>query len=532
MLLSLSGRNFFTFKEFYVEFSGGMNVITGESGAGKTVFLKALWAVIGYPPSWEGEDRGSVEGNFTIEGNLIKRLAELGIEIDEDQLFVGVSFTGQRTIYRLNGHIVSRQIVQLLFKDTIEIHSQHSNVSLLDSAGHYKILDHSLEGELCLTEYRELYADYSKIKRELESMEIDPAKINREIDFLTFQINEIEEAFLKEDEDVLLEARYKKYKNAKFLLETFRELGDVLKDGEISVYNSLNDALSLIMKVEGFGYSEWLQNLQVAIEEMESLYNKVSDESDLLEIDDEEFKAVEDRMTVIQGLKRKYGQTVSDILKSCEAFRNELELLQELEGRKGVLEKSIEAILEKLKIVGKTLDKRREERGIEIAKDVRSHLEDLKMKGAELRFQLQREEEPKSYGISKISMLVKTNPGMDFMEIGRVASGGELSRYLLALESALQNQLNMSVIVFDEVDSGVGQRLGAVVADKLLQISSGLQTIVITHLPQIAEKSERHFAVRKEQSQFDTISVIEQLSGSTRDKELEEMSGQTGQIER
>ncbi|RAM61111.1 chromosome segregation protein SMC, partial [Mesotoga sp. SC_3PWM13N19] len=149
----------------------------------------------------------------------------------------------------------------------------------------------------------------------------------------------------------------------------------------------------------------------------------------------------------------------------------------------------------------------------------------LRMKGAELKFHLRQEEIPRNYGTSRVTMIVKTNPGMEFMEIGKVASGGELSRFLLALESALREQLDLRTIVFDEVDSGVGQRLGAVVADKLREISQEIQTIVITHLPQIAQNADKHFVVRKEQFGSNTISSIEELHGCSKEREIEEMSG-------
>lgn len=527
MLLSLAGRDFFTFKEFYAEFASGMNAITGESGAGKTIFLRALWAVIGFPPAWDTQEAGSVEGNFSIDESMEEKFKDLGLEIEGEQLLVTVNFTGQRTMYRLNGRMVPRQLVQSIFKDTLEIHSQHSSVGLLDSTKHYLILDHSLENEELLGKYRDLYSRYARIKKDLNSLKVEPSQLMRERDFLDFQIKEIEKADLNLDEDTLLEGRYRKHKNARTLLETFQEIENLLKDSERSAYNVLNDAFSLIGKIEGFGYSSWLKNVQAALEETEGLYAKVSEESDSLEIDDEEFAAIESRLTLIQGLKRKYGKTIEDVLLACGQYKRELAALQELERKKDDLQMLERELLEKLHSTGRRLDDIREKRAGEITRDIRGHLEDLKMRGAELRFNLEREEEPKSYGTSKVSMLVKTNPGMDYVEIGKVASGGELSRYLLALESTLKDQLNMGTIVFDEVDSGVGPRLGLVVADKLFEISSKIQTVVITHLPQIASRAVKHFAVRKVQSSLDTTSTIEELSGLERELELKEMAGQT-----
>jgi DNA repair protein RecN (Recombination protein N) len=190
------------------------------------------------------------------------------------------------------------------------------------------------------------------------------------------------------------------------------------------------------------------------------------------------------------------------------------------------LKKNEEELLSSLKETGRILDQKRLVRAKEIEEQIRVHLEDLRMKGAELRFHLEPELMPRSYGTSKVTMVVKTNPGMDLMEIGSVASGGELSRFLLALESALKNQLDLKTIVFDEVDSGVGQRLGTVVSGKLEEISREIQTIVITHLPQIALSSDRHFVVRKQQVYNETISIIEELHGSSKEREIEEMSGQ------
>ncbi|WP_334102948.1 DNA repair protein RecN [Mesotoga prima] len=526
MLLSLAGKDFLTFKDFYVEFSGGMNAITGESGAGKTVFLKALWAVLGFPPLWDNDGSGSVEGNFAVDDSLLSKLGDMGVDINGDQLLVSVSFTGQRTIYRINGKMVPKQIVQSAFRDRVEIHSQHSSISLLDESKHHIILDHALGGDTSLTRYSELYAEYIKVRRELDSFIVDPSQIEREKDFLEFQIREIEQADLQPHEDEVIEMKYTRYRNAQMLLETFQELTDLLKDGELSIYNSLNDARATVEKIRNFGYKDWLDNLQIALEELDSLYTKIDEERSTLEIDDEEFSAIESRITIIQGLKRKYGDSVEKILVRLEEFKKELGTLKELEGRKERLKKNEEELLSSLKETGRIVDQKRLVRAKEIEEQIRVHLEDLRMKGAELRFHLKPELMPRSYGTSKVTMVVKTNPGMDLMEIGSVASGGELSRFLLALESALKNQLDLKTIVFDEVDSGVGQRLGTVVSGKLEEISREIQTIVITHLPQIAMSSDRHFVVRKQQVHNETISIIEELHGSSKEREIEEMSGQ------
>lgn len=527
MLLTLSGKNFFTFKEFYMEFSEKLNVITGESGAGKTLLLKALRAITGFSPQFSERREGSyVEATFLMNEALRKRAMEMGIE-PSDEMLIKVSFGPQRTIYRLNGKIMPRQVVAELLSDQIEIHSQHSSVKLLDSSKHHLILDNMIKDASLLKEYAEKYNEFVKVKRELGNLEIDPGSIAREKDFLEFQLKEILGAELQPDEDVEIERKYKKYTDAQELKKTFALLMETLKDMEGSAYAILSNILHELEALEKYGYKDFSEHARIAIEEIDYLYNMLATELPNFEFDDEEFSQVEARFSLIQNLKRKYGQNIEEIIETGEKIANRLEELTNIEAKKERLVEKEKELYRELIRLGKEIDKKRFEVTNVIKEKIQKHLDDLRMKGANVDFKFIPNERPTSSGISKVLLLVRTNPGGELLEISKIASGGELSRILLAIESVLKDELTLSTVVFDEIDAGVGQRLGKVVAGKVKEISDSVQSIVITHIPQIAAIADRHFTVNKEIRGNITYSFVKTLSDHERQLELKAMAGIT-----
>lgn len=529
MLFTLSGKNFFTFKEFYMEFSEKLNVITGESGAGKTLLLKALKAVTGFSPQLtERKEDSYVEATFLMNEALRKRAVEMGIE-PSDEILIKVSFGPQRTIYRLNGKITPRQVIAELLSDQIEIHSQHSSVKLLDSSKHHLILDNMIRDRSLLKEYAEKYNEFVKVKKELGSLEVDPGSIAREKDFLEFQLKEILDARLQPGEDFEIERKYKKYTDAQELKKTFTLLMETLKDMDNSAYAILSNILHDLEALEKYGYKDFSEHARVAIEEIDYLYDMLVAELPNFEFDDEEFSQVEARFSLIQNLKRKYGQTVEEIIETGEKIANRLKELTNLEAKKERLVEREKELYQELIRLGKEIDKERLEVARIIKEKIQKHLDDLKMKGAIVDFQFIPNEHPTSSGISKVSLLIRTNPGGGLLEISKVASGGELSRILLAIESVLKDELTLSTVVFDEIDTGVGQRLGKIVAEKVKEISDSVQSIVITHIPQIAAIADRHFTVNKEIIGNNTYSFVKTLSDQERQLELKAMTGIIGE---
>ncbi|AKI98055.1 DNA repair protein RecN [Kosmotoga pacifica] len=524
MILTLRGRRFLTFPEFYIEFAPGLNVITGESGAGKTIILRALKSITGNTGNWEVEDDSFVEATFLGNESLLSRAAELGIDLGGEEFLIRVDFHPQRTLYRLNGRIVPKQLIKQLLDGHIEIHSQHGSVKLFDASKHHFILDKTLSRSL-IESYNEKYNRLLMVRRKLSRLHIDPAAIEREKDFVQYQIAEIEKARLDPKEDGQIELRYKKVQNFKVLQQTFEILSNLLKDADDSVYAKISTVIQELNNFKSLGYGELLEHAQLALEEIEYLHERVIEEMEAFDIDEEELIRLEERLNLIQGLKRKYGSTIEEILEMKEKLENRLKELNLLEKSKNELQTIERELLVELKELGNKLDVERKKAANYLYEEVKNHLRDLKMPSADLEFRFFPEEMPLPYGTSRIVLYVRTNPGSDFLELGRVASGGELSRIILAIEAAVKDSLDLGTIVFDEIDVGVGARQGHVLADKLLEISEGTQCIVITHLPQIAEKAHRHFAVVKQIVEGGVFSNIKELTGEQRVKEIRDMIG-------
>lgn len=525
MLLTLRAKNFLTFDSFYIELCDGLNVITGESGSGKSLLMRAIKSITGDPVQYNSEkDDSFVEGIFVVNPDLKIRAKELGLDIPSGEFMINTSFGTQKILYRLNGQIIPRHLVQKLFEGFIEIHSQHSSVKLLNSSTHHKILDQTLPSSLKKS-YQESYKRFIETKMHLKKIKLSPEELVREKDYLRFQLNELEKANLKPGEMETVESRYSKILDSQKLKDTFEWLMNMLRDGQESLYTQLWKAVKALKDFEKYGYSDLIEHSSIALEEIEYLCHLIENELEDINIDDEEYQKLEHRFNAIQGLKRKYGQTEDEVFKSWKDLANKYEELKNNEQKREDLMKTEKLLKEKLLETGKEIDKLRAKNAEKIEDSIIPHLEDLKMMGARVKFELTPEDEPKSYGTSKVNILARTNPGGEMLELNKIASGGELSRILLAIESALKNELKLNTIIFDEIDSGVGARMGNTLAEKLVELSETLQTLVITHLPQIASKAKKHFAVKKSQLGDSVVSDVVHLEQDERLVELEKMYG-------
>lgn len=527
MILTLRGKNFLTFPEFYIEFSAGLNAITGESGAGKTVLLRALRAITGKAVSRNVAPGSFVEATFLINKAILARASELGIDFDGEEFLIRVDFHPQKTLYRLNGHIIPKQLVKELLDGHIEIHSQHGSVKLLDPSKHHLILDKAVSSSI-IHDYEVKYNQLIAVRKKLGKLHVDPSAIEREKDFIQYQITEIDNARLDPIEDGKIEMRYKKFQNAKILQQTFEILSGMLKDADDSIYAKLSTIIEELNRFRSLGYGDLLEHAQLALEEVGYLHERLENEMEAFEVDERELVRLEERLNLLQSLKRKYGNTVEEILEMKEELEVKLEELEKLEKNKKELLKIEKELLEDLNELGSRLDYERKEVAKGLYGEVKKHLHDLKMPSAELEFRFFPEASPAAYGTSRVVLYVRTNPGANFMEIGSVASGGELSRIILAIEAAIKDSLDLGTIVFDEIDAGVGARQGHILTEKLNEIAGSTQCIVITHLPQIAEKAKKHFAVIKKATDTFAYSKIVELAGEERKREINDMIGKLG----
>ncbi len=527
MLVSIIGVNFYFFKKINIEFSRRMNVISGESGAGKSIILRAIKALIGEPSDYKPQEESFIEGVFYIKDLLRKKLLNMGYNFeDDDYLLINVNFSSSRTIYRINGRILPKMVVKELFSDVIEIHSQFDSVGLLDTNRHYLILDKSFKNEKFYLEYNNKYSEYLKVNKTLNNLQINPEEIEKERDYIEYQIEEIEKSNLSAEKDKEVEKEYKKLQRSKQVEEILNEIIYTINDDEEnSIVSKLQSNLNILSKISDIGYDNMHEHMKIIEEDIMNLYSEAQAELESLSTNEEKLFELEERINVIQNLKRKYGNTIEKILEYHAELKNKREEILYLQREKEVLIKKKDELLNELKKLGKIISENRIKFSKRIEERINKEFTVLKMKGASLKFNISEENEPKHYGTSKVNIIVKTNPGNDFRDIEKIASGGELSRILLALESVLKDSLDVSTIIFDEIDSGVGQRMADTLGDKLFEISKNVQSIVVTHLPQVAKKGDKHFVVKKIVDENTTESIIYSLEGEERDNEIFEMAG-------
>ncbi len=523
MLVAVSGRDYLTFESFDIVFSEGLNVITGESGSGKTVLLKAIQSLVGLLPSGSATG-GYVEGVFVADGRQKELLSNHG-HISNDELSVSVDFTGQRVVYRINGRLVSRQLVQEVLGGSLEVHSQHSTVRLLDPSTHHVIIDNAITDRSLLQEYRDLFGELIATRRRLSTFSHYEEGMEREKEILQFQIDEIDRTELDPERDNEIEKTYMRMRESTSLKETSERLMGILRVDESSAYARLNEGVEILQDLGRFGYEHVADKVIEAINALQQACKSVEKEMNSLEIDEESLKIVEARINSIQELKRKYGSSIDDILQFREVLKRKLTKLQNAEEEMESLAGKDQEIAAGLWKLGKEIDRQRAMLAEELVISVKKHLRDLRMEETDLRFFMRPEDAPKAHGTSRVVLEVKTRASSPFTEIGQIASGGELSRFLIAIECALKDYLPVSSIVFDEIDVGVGQRMGDIMAAKMRELSHGVQTIVITHLPQVAQIADAHFAVSRTSGDREFVSVVSRLEGKSRKEEINEMSG-------
>ncbi len=524
MLIAVSGKDYLAFESFEIMFSEGLSVITGESGSGKTLLLRAIQALVGSLPSISPPG-GYVEGVFSLKEKQQALLKSQGYNTGRE-VVVSVDFSGQRVIFRVDGRLSSKQFVQNLLTDTLEVHSQHSTVRLLDPTTHHVIVDNAISADRrLLEEYSDLFREYSNICRRLSSLSFDEQTADREEEVLQFQLDEIDRAKLDPKSDSEIEQAYMRLRDSEMLMEAFEKLISILRTEDTSAYARLSEGIEIMQSLDRFGYHDESAKLIEALNALQQSCQNLEQGMTSLDYDEESVQIVEARMNLIQDLKRKYGGSLESVLKHRDSIVRSLSRIRGDREEIERLSKKRRDALESLWRVGKDIDALREKQSKELVKSVKQHLKDLKMDETDLRFVLIPEEVPKLHGTSRVILEIKTHDSSPYIEIGKVASGGELSRLLIAIECALKDFLPVSTVVFDEIDVGVGQRMGDIMAEKLKELSRGVQTIVITHLPQVAQIADAHFAVSRSTGNRDFVSTVSRLEGKPRMREIEEMSG-------
>ncbi|MCJ7836315.1 DNA repair protein RecN [Cuneatibacter sp. NSJ-177] len=507
MLLNLHVKNFALIDEAELDFGRGLNVLTGETGAGKSILIDAVNAALGGRVRGDvirtGADFAYVELVFSIEDEAKRKtLEEMDVSTEYDCILISRKITENRSVHKINDETVTsarvRQVTELL----LDIHGQHEHQSLLKKQKHLEILDQfaSQEAAQAKAKVEKSYRQWQALKKYLNEFQLDPEARKREMDFLSFEIEEIENAALREGESEELEAEFRRFRNSRRLAEavrdTGRELGIEGLDGAAEkvsrALRELHPAVALDSVLEGI-YSQ----LSDVEELLGNACRELSSYADELFFDPEEFRRIENRLDVIHRLEEKYGGSYEAIRASFDQKKSKLDELKDFEARKLRAEEEEIHAREELTKVSKELSEIRRRAAAPLAESIRSALVDLNFLNVEFQIGFEPLEEFTKNGQDSVEFLISTNPGEPVRPLGQVASGGELSRIMLAIKALLSDKDEIPTLIFDEIDTGISGRTAQKVSEKLNTIGRNRQVICITHLPQIAAMADWHFCIEK-----------------------------------
>lgn len=536
MLSLLHIENIALIQSADIRFEPGFNVLTGETGAGKSIVIDSIGAVLGERTSRElirtGAKSALVTAVFTQVPPL-PWLEENGFPTGEEELLLQRELQGDgRNVCRIDGKLVTVAQLRELGRQLLNIHGQHDGQQLLDPASHLGYLDQFGGCQPLLESYQEAYRKWHDIRREMDKLQMDEAERSRRVDTLNYQIQELERAQLKAGEDEELSARRTLLRSAGRLMEAvqsaeFALSGDEDRDG----------ACSLIAQAEGEvqGVSSISPELSELSEKLTALRCAADDAADTLrdlsrsfDFSPGELDQVEERLDLLYRLRKKYGPTVEDMLSYLDRCRKELDQIQYADDTLARLEKDLKKAQKEAARRGEVLSQARREAAGALQARVQEELRQLDMP----KVQFQTEFTPKGgeagmdeTGLDEVQFLMSANLGEALKPIQKVASGGELARIMLALKNVLAEGDQIGTLVFDEVDTGVSGRAAQKVAEKMAQVARGKQVLCVTHLPQIAAMADTHFSVQKGEREGRTYTRLERLDRTQRREELARLIG-------
>lgn len=535
MLAELAIKNIAIIESVTVSFQKGFTVLTGETGAGKSIIIDSIHLLVGGRGSSDfvrhGADKAEIEGLFLIEDDhpAIAKCSEFGIEIEEGMLLLKRDiYPSGKSVCRVNGKLVTITILREIGRTLVDIHGQHDNQEMLDEKSHLRLLDEFGGKEIypALNEYQSIYREYVKIKKDLASLNENEQMMAQRLDLLKFQLNEITNAQLKIGEDEQLLTEKKKLTNFEKLFSSLNTTYEALQ-GEQKGLDWVGLALSNLDEAQTI--DEELKEIYSIVSnsyyQLEDIVHTLREKLDELEYDPNRLNEIENRLNIIHQMKRKYGDSIEAILEYCAKIDDEIEMITNRESHIETLNKKLVSIEKDLLVEANHLTSLRKNAAEKLTEAIHKQLKDLYMDKTvfEVKFFEQDNIEFQPDGIDKIEFYMSTNPGEPLKPLAKIASGGELSRIMLALKTIFSQHQGVTSIIFDEVDTGVSGRVAQAIGEKIYRISVNSQVLSITHLPQVAALCDHHFFIRKEIKENRTITSIQQLSECERIEEIARM---------
>ena len=534
MLLNLHVKNFALIDEIDIDFSKGLNILTGETGAGKSIVLGSLAIALGAKADKDfirtGEEFALVEITFTADTDEVKnKLVENDISLENDEILIQRKITPQRSVFKLNSQTVTVSVIKDIASALIDIYGQHDYQNLLNSRKHIEILD-SFAKDISdsASGYKKTYAEYLRLKTLAESPEVDEVRREREISLLEYQINEIKSASLKANEEEEVEERLKVLENAYKIQSTLSLVKDMMYDYESSAGEMINKSIREMTAISS--YDSALGDL---FDELNNIYSLVSDFEretyGLLEDyapNEEELERLRERYNLINELERKYGRTIENVLEYLDDKEKELEALEDYAIKRESILKDYEKAKDALKKSADALTEVRKKNAKSFEEAITEGLSDLNFNQSSFNVAITEAPDYTANGKDKVNFEISTNPGEPLKPLENVSSGGELSRIMLAIKTVGAKSDNTETLIFDEIDAGISGVTAWKVAKKLALLSKDHQIILITHLQQIAAMADVHFEIKKTVSDNSrTNTYIDVLDEEGEIKEIARMLG-------
>ena len=534
MLQTLSIKQFAIIDELEIHFSDGLTVLSGETGSGKSIIIDAIGQLIGMRASSDfvrhGEKKAIIEGIFDIDNSkdAISVLNELDIDIDEDFLLVKREiFSSGKSICRINNQIVTLQDLRKVMQELLDIHGQHETQTLLKQKYHLKLLDDYAENQYSSVkeQYETTFNEYKEKKKELEELQSADQALLQRLDLMKFQFEELQEASLKEGEITQLESDIKRIQNSEKLSLALNNAHVTLTD-EHAITDRLYELSNHLQTIDDIIPGRF-KKLKADIDQfyytLEDAKHELYDEMSNTEFDEQLLNELESRMNLLNNLKRKYGKTIDELITYQSKLESEIAKIENYEESTSQLKEEIDLLYEKVIKYGQSLSK---ERRI-VARTLRDHIvaeiQNLQMKDANLEISFQPLETPTIEGIEFVEFLISPNKGEPLKSLNKIASGGELSRIMLALKSIFVESRGQTAILFDEVDSGVSGQAAQKMAEKMRDIAKYIQVICISHLPQVASMSDHHLLISKMTKNDRTTTQVKELKKEDKIDEIARM---------
>ena len=534
MLQTLSIKQFAIIDELDINFSDGLTVMSGETGSGKSIIIDAIGQLIGMRASSDyvrhGEKKAIIEGIFDIDESkdAIKILESLAIDIDEDFLLVKREiFSSGKSICRINNQTVTLQDLRKVMQELLDIHGQHETQSLLKQKYHLQLLDDYADNQYSdlLNQYQLSYKQYKNKRKELEELESADQALLQRLDLMKFQLEELTEASLKEGEVDQLESDIKRIQNSEKLNLSLNNAHQVLTD-ENAIPDRLYELSNYLQTINDIVPEKFVR-LKEDIDQfyyiLEDAKHEIYDEMANTEFDEQVLNEYESRMNLLNNLKRKYGKDITELIGYQSKLANEIDKIENYEQSTSQLREEIKTLYNDVIHIGKNLSQKRRRAARELRDNIVSEIQNLQMKDANLEISFKPLDEPTIEGIEFVEFLISPNRGEPLKSLNKIASGGELSRIMLALKSIFVKSRGQTAILFDEVDSGVSGQAAQKMAEKMRDIAQYIQVICISHLPQVASMSDHHLLISKASNADRTTTQVKELKDENKIDEIARM---------